>query len=191
MSNSELKRANRKTAIKLVLATTTMFFFGYALIPLYDVFCEVTGLNGKTGRLSSQEVSQMSPDESRLVEVEFVASVGADLPWKFYPLVAKISVVPGVETQVDFMVVNNAQYEVTGNAVPSVAPNEAAKYFSKTECFCFTKQSLKAGESRKMPVRFVVDPDIPRGVSLLTLGYTFFEALDTAGLYPPEHTYIN
>jgi cytochrome c oxidase assembly protein subunit 11 len=191
MGELELKRANRSTAIKLVVATTTMFFFGYALIPLYDVFCEITGLNGKTGRLSSQEVSLMSPDESRLIDVEFVASVGADLPWEFYPVTEKIRVSPGVETQVDFVVINTAQYAVTGNAVPSVAPNAVAKYFNKTECFCFTKQLLMAGELKRMPIRFIIDPDIPKEVSLLTLGYTFFEALDTAALSTPQHSYIN
>ncbi len=191
MNDLKLEKANRRTTIKLVIATVSMFFFGYALIPLYDVFCEVTGLNGKTGRLSTQEAALISPDESRLIDVQFVASVSADLPWEFYPVIDKITVTPGVETQVDFIVVNTASYAVTGNAVPSVAPNASAKYFNKTECFCFTKQLLKAGELRKMPVRFVIDPDIPQGVSLLTLGYTFFEALDTEAIEPPQHTYIN
>ena len=92
-------------------------------------------------------------------------------------MVSKVQVHPGAETVVEFEATNFAQWPVTGNAVPSVSPNTAARYFSKTECFCFTQQHLDAGETRQMPVRFVVDPKLPEDISTLTLGYTFFESL--------------
>jgi cytochrome c oxidase assembly protein subunit 11 len=180
MSSSEQRAANRRMVTKLLLATCVMFGFGYALVPLYDVFCEVTGLNGKTGRLSTSEAEVLEVDESRLVTVEFVTNVSADMPWEFHPVVAKMQVHPGAENLAYFEASNQAQWPITGNAVPSVSPNSAARYFSKTECFCFTQQSLDAGETRSMPVRFVVDPKIPEHVTVLTLGYTFFESLNTS-----------
>lgn len=159
-----------------------MFGFGYALVPLYNVFCEITGLNGKTGRLSATEAAVVRVDETRYVTVEFVTSVNGGMPWDFKPLVNKVRVHPGAETTVEFEATNFAQWPVTGSAVPSVAPNAAARYFNKTECFCFTQQALEAGESRTMPVRFVVDPDLPANVEILTLAYTFFESAETASL---------
>jgi cytochrome c oxidase assembly protein subunit 11 len=174
--------ANRRTARKLLVVTGLMFGFGYALVPLYDVFCEVTGLNGKTGRLSEAQAAALTVDESRLVTVEFVTNVNAGMPWEFRPVVNRIEVHPGAETVVEFEATNFAQWPVTGNAVPSVSPNSAARYFSKTECFCFTQQLLEAGETREMPVRFVIDPRLPEDVSVLTLGYTFFESLQPAAV---------
>ncbi len=174
------EEANRRTAVKLLAVTCLMFAFGYALVPLYSVFCEITGLNGKTGRLSAAEAAQVQVDLNRSVTVEFVTSVNAGMPWEFRPPARKITVHPGVATTVEFEATNYAQFPVTGIAVPSVAPNEAARYFNKTECFCFTQQSLEPGESRKMPVRFVVDPRLPERVEVLKLAYTFFESVETA-----------
>lgn len=178
MQEPTLKSANRRTVTKLVLATCLMFSFGYALVPLYNVFCTITGLNGKTGRLSEAQAAALPVDESRSVTIEFVTNVDAQLPWEFRPLVNKVVVHPGVETQVEFEVHNSDLASVDGNAVPSVAPNTVAKYFKKTECFCFTQQTLAAGETRRMPVRFIVDPRLPPEVTVLTLGYTFFQSLN-------------
>lgn len=178
MSDSTQKSANRRTVTKLVLATCLMFSFGYALVPLYNVFCTITGLNGKTGRLTEAQAAAQLVDESRAVTIEFVTSVDAQLPWAFKPVVNKVVVHPGVETQVEFEVHNWDAGPIDGNAVPSVAPNSAAKYFNKTECFCFTQQTLAPGETRRMPVRFVVDPRLPPEVTVLTLGYTFFQSLN-------------
>ena len=169
--------ANRRTVIKLVLATFAMFSFGYALVPLYNVFCTITGLNGKTGRLTELQAEALTVDNSRLITVEFVTNVDAQMPWEFKPLVNKVVVHPGAETQVEFEVHNWDVGAVAGQAIPSVAPNTVAKYFKKTECFCFTQQTLAANETRRMPVRFVVDPRLPREVTVLTLGYTFFQSL--------------
>lgn len=180
MANINLAQANKRVVSKLLIATCVMFAFGYGLVPLYDVFCEVTGLNGKTGRLSATQAAQATIDESRLVTVEFVTNVNAGMPWEFRPVVNKIQVHPGAETLVEFEAVNTAQFAVTGSAVPSVAPNNAARYFNKTECFCFSQQALGPGETRLMPVRFVVDTKLPPNVTVLTLAYTFFESLETA-----------
>lgn len=177
MSEPTQKSANRRTVTKLVLATCVMFSFGYALVPIYNVFCTVTGLNGKTGRLSEAQAAAMPVDENRSITVEFVTNVDAQMPWDFKPVVNKVVVHPGVETQVEFEVHNWDTGSIDGNAVPSVAPNTVAKYFKKTECFCFTQQTLAAGETRRMPVRFVVDPRLPPEVTVLTLGYTFFQSL--------------
>ena len=177
MSETSHQVANRRTVAKLVLATCVMFSFGYALVPLYNVFCTITGLNGKTGRLTETQAASLPVDARRSITVEFVTSVDAQMPWDFKPLVNKVVVHPGVETQVEFEVHNWDVGSINGQAVPSVAPNTVAKYFKKTECFCFTQQTLAAGETRRMPVRFIVDARLPPEVTVLTLGYTFFQSL--------------
>lgn len=176
--------ANRRLALKLTGLTALMFGFGYALVPLYNVFCEVTGINGKTGELSAAQAEAMTPDLSREVTVEFVTSVNAGLAWEFRAPAQKVVVHPGVVTAVEFEVVNDAGRDMIGQAIPSVAPSTAARYFSKTECFCFSQQPLVAGKVNKLPVRFVVDPKLPAEVQTVTLGYTFFEAVP--GKAPPD-----
>lgn len=168
--------ATRRLVSKLSLLVLAMFGFGYLLVPLYNVFCEVTGLNGKTGRITAQQAVATPIDESRVVTVEFVTSVNAGFPWAFKPTVSRIDVHPGAETEVIFEAVNQSSDTIIGQAVPSVAPSEAARFFSKTECFCFTQQTLAGGESKRMPVRFVVNPRLPQNIQTLTLGYTFFRS---------------
>ena len=177
--NTEVRKANRKLVAGLSVLTLAMFGFGYALVPLYDVFCEITGLGGKTGRLSAAAVEQTEADVNRTVTVEFITNVNAALPWNFRPKIAKVEVNPGKETLVYFEAINNESHEVIGHAVPSVAPNTMARYLNKTECFCFTQQVLGPGESKDMPVKFVVDPKLPAHIKTLTLAYTFFEAQET------------
>lgn len=176
MTTETQDRATRRLVSRLVVVVIAMFGFGYLLVPLYDVFCEVTGLNGKTGRMSAVEAGEMAVDPSRLVTVEFVTSVNAGFPWSFKPMVTRVEVNPGAQTEVMFEVTNRTTEPVVGQAVPSVAPNEAARFFSKTECFCFTQQKLGPGETRQMPVRFIVDPRLPKNIESLTLGYTFFRS---------------
>jgi cytochrome c oxidase assembly protein subunit 11 len=150
-----------------------MFGFGYALVPLYDVFCEVTGLNGKTGdQVVLQE--QQVVDESRLVKVVFLASLNESMPWRFKPEQSFIEVHPGKPTTVNYIAKNISDKNLTGQAVPSVAPGLAAAYFQKTECFCFTQQELKPGEEKIMPVTFIVDSQLPEKMNELILSYTFF-----------------
>jgi len=174
--NAPQRIATRRLVTKLSLLVVAMFGFGYLLVPLYSVFCEITGLNGKTGRISEAQAAATQVDESRLITVEFVTSVNTGFPWAFKPVVSRIEVHPGQETEVMFEAVNRSSDTIIGQAVPSVSPNEAARFFSKTECFCFTQQTLTAGESKRMPVRFVVNPKLPRSIQTLTLGYTFFRS---------------
>ena len=172
----DIDTANKRLAAKLVVLTVAMFGFGYALVPLYNVFCEITGLNGKTGQVSTSQAAATQVDRDRTVTVEFVTSTSGSLPWDFRAKVTRVTVHPGEIKEVLFEAVNNAAFPIIGHAVPSVAPNTAARYFNKTECFCFTQQELAAGEAKDMPVRFIVDPKLPEHVKVLTLAYTFFEA---------------
>ena len=184
-----LSTTTPRLVARLCVLTLAMFGFGYALVPLYSVFCEITGagLKGQSGRLSTAAAAAMKvKDDSRLITIEFVTSVSAGFPWHFRPLVTKVKVHPGVETEVAFEVINQSSDSVTGQAVPSVAPNEASRYFSKTECFCFTRQQLSAGETRLMPVRFVVNPKLPEHIETLTLGYTFFRAATPIASTPEQ-----
>lgn len=168
--------ANSKVVKRLGIAALLMFGFGFAMVPLYDVFCDITGLNGKTGRIALEDALSQTVDEDRLVTVEFLATVHSDLPWEFRPMVRRIKVHPGEVNEVNYYAMNNTDNLVTGQAVPSLAPGLAAKYFNKTECFCFTRQSLGPGEGKEMPLRFVVDPALPENVRTVSLSYTFYQA---------------
>lgn len=179
MKNEQTGQANRNTVKRLVVVTVAMFGFGFALVPLYDVFCDITGLNGKTGRIEQEQALTTTVDMERVVTVEFITSVNEELPWEFRSVVRKMTVHPGEIGEAVFLVRNRSDADIVGQAVPSVVPGKAARYFNKTECFCFTRQPLKAGESKEMPMRFVVDPQLPKGITTLTLSYTFF---DTKGL---------
>lgn len=154
-----------------------MFAFGYALVPLYDLVCEITGYNGRNSATTTvADVSHFTPDLSRTVKIEFVTSVGTGLPWKFWTEQNSIELNPGEMTTVLFYATNKATQPRIGQAVPGVSPREASKYFRKTECFCFNEQSFEAGETREMPVTFLVDPALPADVDTITLSYTFFRA---------------
>ncbi|HUW36099.1 MAG TPA: cytochrome c oxidase assembly protein [Rhodocyclaceae bacterium] len=167
------RSGNRKTLIKLALFSTLMFGFGYALVPLYSVFCRVTGLNQVGSSLHATPVNTQV-DQSRVVDVEFDSNVH-DMPWKFRPLQSHMLVHPGAVSQATFEVVNDKNEAVTGQAIPSYGPREAAQYFHKLSCFCFSKQTVAAGQTKKMPVVFVVDPSLPKDINTITLSYTFFE----------------
>jgi len=175
MKETDRKQANQRVVKRLGIAALLMFGFGFALVPLYDVFCEITGLNGKTGRLAQEEALSQKVDEDRLVTVEFLATVHSDLPWEFKPMVRKIKVHPGEITEVNYYARNKTDELVAGQAVPSLAPGLAAKYFNKTECFCFTRQALGPGEGKEMPLRFIVDPALPENVRTVSLSYTFYQ----------------
>lgn len=171
---TEPNNASNKTVIgKLLLLVLFMFGFGYALVPLYDVFCDVTGLNGKTGDQVSFESAPVV-DKNRTVRVTFIASLNESMPWEFKPKQSFIEVHPGEPATVYYTAKNISPNNLTGQAVPSVAPGLAAAYFQKTECFCFTQQELKPGEEKLMPVTFVVDSQLPQQMNELILSYTFF-----------------
>ena len=174
------KSSNQKgvnsTAIKLVFAAVVMFGFGFSLVPLYDVLCEVTGLNGKTGVISQQQVKLTEESQdNRLVKVQFVTNVAVGLPWRFKALEKELFVKPGKLTFTNFEATNLSQSSISGSAVPSVAPSVASRYFNKTDCFCFVVQNLDPNQTKLMPVAFVVDSKIPDTVDVVTLSYTFFK----------------
>lgn len=172
-----MQQAHAKVARKLLLLTACMFGFGFAMVPIYDVFCDLTGLNGKTGRVSEAQSERMGVDEERLITVEFVSTInGRAGPWEFEPIQAKMQVTPGELYTTHYRARNLSAAKRVGRAVPSVAPAVASRYFQKTQCFCFEKQDFAAHEAREMPLTFVIDPRIPPGVDTVTLSYTFFNA---------------
>ncbi len=158
---------------RLLLLVMVMFGFGFALVPLYDIFCDVTGLNGKTGD-KVNFVTAPIVDESRLIKITFLASLNESMPWEFKPQQSFIEVHPGQPTTINYLAKNISSKSIVGNAVPSVVPGLAAAYFQKTECFCFTQQELKAGEEKIMPVTFIVDSQLSTDINEIALSYTFF-----------------
>lgn len=164
-------------ALKLVAVVVGMFGFGFALVPLYDLICDVTGLNGKTGEQYTSAAKQ-EVDENRIVTIQFITNNNIGMPWEFRPTVRSMEVRPGELNETNFYVRNPAGRTITGQAVPSVAPFRAAQYLHKTECFCFDQQELKSGESLDMPMRFIVDAGLPKEVTTLTLSYTIFDISD-------------
>lgn len=163
---------NRRLLYKLVVVACVMFGFGFALVPLYQRICEATGINNLLKPDTAARNSQV--DTSRFVTVEFDANI-RNLPWTFAPHEKSVRVHPGELVQVSYEVRNDAARPVAGQAIPSYAPKIAERYFRKLDCFCFTRQLLAPGESRRMAVVFVLDPDLPAEVGTVTLSYTFFE----------------
>ena len=161
--------AANKLALKLSAVAVIMFGFGFGLIPLYEVICDVTGLNGKTGSIAESQAVTREVDESRLVTVEFVSSLNRAMNWEFTPETRKMEIRPGGIYEVNYFVRNLNSARTVGQAVPSVAPVAAAPFFDKIECFCFSKQTLEANEERLMPVRFVVDAGLPPHVETISL----------------------
>jgi len=151
-----------------------MFGFGFALVPLYDVFCDITGINGKTGRVEASTIDVSAVDTSRLIEVRFLANISPGLSWSFEPLVKMMEVHPGQVYEAKYLVRSTSDKVTVGQAVPSVSPGLAAQHFNKTECFCFTQQELAGFEKREMPIRFIIDNAISENIEQITLSYTFF-----------------
>ena len=165
--------SNARLVKRLLLAVTAMFGFGFAMVPLYNVFCDLTGLNGKVG--GRVEAVGVEADLNRTVMVEFVANLNQTMPWEFRPEVSRMEVHPGKVYRTSFYAQNRTDRIMVGQAIPSVTPGTAAQHFKKTECFCFTEQQFAAGEGRDMPVMFMVDPELPDDVPVVTLSYTFFD----------------
>lgn len=184
MNTPAATATNRRLALQLGAVAVAMFGFGYLLVPMYALFCEIAGIKGP-GTAQAAAAVESVPDLTRTVTVEFIAHLPGQLPgaaapsgWEFKPSVARMQVHPGELVGTTFFARNGAGVERSAQAVPAVAPLIATTHFRKTECFCFTQQVFAAGEGREMPVRFVVDPALPREVEVVTLAYTF---------YPTEH----
>ena len=173
-----LAQANGKTAGQLAVVVLAMFGFGYALVPLYDVLCELTGLGGRTGVVAASSLDGVV-DTSRTIKVQFLGTVNSRLPWEFRPNVASMEVHPGQVYEATYFARNLSSATTIGQARPSVAPSIASLHFNKTECFCFVEQEFAPGEARSMPVRFVLSRDIPAEIATVTLSYTFFNSKQT------------
>jgi cytochrome c oxidase assembly protein subunit 11 len=167
--------ANRLMTGKLLLLAAAMFGFGYLLVPLYNVFCELTGFGGRTNTVASSTLE--NPDYSRSVRVEFVTTVNDYAPWEFSADRDSMEVTPGKMYYATFTAHNLTDEKKVAQAVPSVAPISASGHFKKIECFCFTTQEFRADEERAMPLQFIVDPDLPEFVDTITLQYTFYDTV--------------
>ncbi|MGE0625080.1 MAG: cytochrome c oxidase assembly protein [Pseudomonadales bacterium] len=174
-------RKNAATVRRLVLLVVGMFAFGWALIPLYDLLCEITGLGGNTGGQYTYDPASERVDRSRLVKVNFVVNTNDGMPWQFWADKNGMRVHPGELNEATFYVKNTTDRAMVGQAVPSVVPLTATDYFHKTECFCFQSQVLAPGEEMEMPMRFFVDADLPQNVQSISLSYALFDITELAG----------
>ena len=171
---SEPRRANVSLTVKLLAIAAGSFGFGFALVPLYSVLCAVTGYGDQTQLL--RKVAPLEhPDLSRTVTVEFLADVASAGSWDFRPVKRTIQVHPGQLYTAQFFAHNLTGRDTQAQAVPNIAPSEVAAYFHKTECFCFSPQHFARDEGRNMPVRFIIDPALPRHIDMITLAYTFYD----------------
>lgn len=173
MVDMEKRKITKGFWIKLVSAPILMFFFAYAMVPIYDVICDITGFNGKTGRVDSEQ--QYTVDEQRKVEVGFFAMTMPGFPVQFGPKVSSMEVIPGKFYTTSYLAKNNTDKTIVGQAVPSVAPTDAALYFKKLECFCFNRQVFKPHEEVEMTLRFVVEPELDERIKDISLSYNFFK----------------
>lgn len=167
------RRSNKKLVFWLFCLVIGMFLFGYALVPLYNILCNVLNINGKTNSSSIKNTTLI--DKSRSITVQFLATNNANLPWTFYPKTKKIKIHPGENVKLAYFAKNNSNHTMTVQAIPSVTPGLAATHLKKTECFCFNQQTLKAHQSMDMPLIFHLDNKLPKNIHEVTLSYTLFE----------------
>jgi cytochrome c oxidase assembly protein subunit 11 len=172
--SENIAQKNSRLARKLLIVVIIMFGFGYALVPLYDVFCDITGINGKTNDVAVAE-TVYEVNKNREITVEFITALNESTPILFRSELKKIKVHPGQYYTVNFYAENKTDKPMVARAIPSISPGIAAEYFIKTECFCFSEQTFKANEGKTMPVRFVINPKLPDRYKTITLAYTFFD----------------
>ena len=170
--------ANQQTLVKLLVVAAAMFGFGFALVPFYRALCDALGLNSV---VRADVTANTQVDTGRTLTIEFDTNLRSNLPWTFTAVEKSVRIHPGALTQVTFEVRNGSDRPVTGQAIPSFGPQLAGRYFKKLDCFCFTQQTLAAGETRRMPVTFVVDPKLPRDINSIAVSYTFFEVAGRGG----------
>ena len=173
----ETDKANRALRLKFAVVVAIMFAFGYLLVPFYEQICKATGLRDID---APDEIKNTQIDTNRTVRLELDANVNR-LPWQFRAETPIVTVHPGELMNLLYEVENTADRPMTGQAIPSYGPPLAGQYFKKLECFCFTQQTLAAGETRRMPVVFVIDPRLPKDVNTIALSYTFFEVEGRGG----------
>jgi cytochrome c oxidase assembly protein subunit 11 len=166
------------TVIKLVAVAVAMFAFVFVvMVPLYNVLCDVLGINGKTDGTAYTAVST-AVDESRTITVQFIAQNNDDMPWRFKPEVTMMKVHPGAANDTVFFAANPTPNDMVAQAIPSISPARAAEYFHKTECFCFNQQPLDGNADAAMPLQFIIDQDLPRDIQTITLSYTLFDVTE-------------
>mgnify|MGYP002630608140 FL=1 len=166
------------TSIKLVVLAVFMFAFVFVvMVPLYNVLCDVLGINGKTSGQAYTAV-EVQVDESRTVSIQFIATNNDGMPWDFAPTRTMMKVHPGAVNDTVFFARNPMPNAMVGQAIPSISPGRAAEYFHKTECFCFNQQPLDGGAEAELPLQFIVDQDLPRDIGTITLSYTIFDVTD-------------
>ncbi|SFF85798.1 cytochrome c oxidase assembly protein [Neptunomonas qingdaonensis] len=171
------QQKNRSMVRTLILSCVLMFGFGFALVPLYDVFCRITGLNGKV--LNTGPNAPTGSDKNRTIRVQMIAVNNESMPWEFRALSPMVTVYPGESKQAAYLAHNPTSEKMVAQAIPSVSPSEAAQYLHKVNCFCFDRQPLDSLETREMPLLFVIDPELPTYISTITLSYTLFDITST------------
>lgn len=173
--------SHQKLLVVLTFIVLGMFVFGFALVPIYNSLCKNLGINGKTNTEAiAYDAKKAKIDTEREVLVEFVATNNSGVPWDFYPKISKIKVHPGEIVKLAFYAENKTTHRMTVQAIPSVTPGIAAKYLKKTECFCFTQQTLNGHEAMNMPLLFHLDTELPEKIKTVTLSYTLFDVTDRA-----------
>jgi len=173
MADMERKKITKRFWITLVSVPVLMFFFAYAMVPIYEVLCEITGFNGKTGTVETEQLYEVN--EERVVSVSFFASTSPGFPVQFAPKVASMEVVPGKFYTTSYIAKNTTDEMIYGQAIPSVAPTDAALHFKKLECFCFIKQEFKPNEEVEMTLRFVIEPEMEERIKDVSLSYNFYK----------------
>lgn len=169
-------KSHHKLIVILTIAVLGMFGFGFALVPIYNSLCKTLGINGKTNpQTIAYEGNPSNIATDREVQVEFVATNNSAVPWAFYPKIQKVTIHPGEQVRLAFYAENTTDNKMTVQAIPSVTPGLAAKYIKKTECFCFTQQSLNGHEAMDMPLLFHLDKALPEDIKTITLSYTLFD----------------
>ncbi|MEX2366826.1 MAG: cytochrome c oxidase assembly protein, partial [Pseudohongiellaceae bacterium] len=163
-NNGHTERKIGKTVARSAVGGVLMFVFAvFVMPPLYDLFCEVTGIGDKTADRYEGAVSAI--DESRTIKVQFIATNQATMPWDFEPNTFEVEVHPGEATRITYYAKNRTRRDMVAQAIPNILPTSAVRYFHKTECFCFDQQPLQAGQEAEMPLVFIVDRDLPRAIT--------------------------
>jgi cytochrome c oxidase assembly protein subunit 11 len=180
MAQHPLKKENRKLTWQLWLFAAGFLGFGFALVPLYNVLCDVTGYGDRSKLQQAASVIE-APDDTRTITIEFLSSVPTYGSWEFRAERAQIQVHPGRLYEANLYARNLRVAPVIAQAIPSIAPLQATQYFHKTECFCFRPQPFGGQEARELSVRFIVDAKLPATIDRLTLAYAMYDSKNTSG----------
>jgi cytochrome c oxidase assembly protein subunit 11 len=160
-------------ATRLALTALAMFAFGFALVPIYDIFCEVTGIRSPIEASDASTITE-HPELARTIKLQMLANTNQGAPWEFHPAKDTLEVQTGLMQDIGYVAHNLSGSQITGIATPDIRPAEAAKYFRKVECFCFNEQEFATDEERNLTVRFYIEPDLPAHIDTITLAYTLF-----------------